>query len=669
MLIHVELRNSYGLQDGHLITCILHISDRYLKGSAITVSLYSESRTVETSRVLNLSQEYGSSVVVTWNLLYKLHFGMKRQVITSFSGVEMQKYNRILHETHNKQKGYIIWVPNKVGILSHMLKNLTSYRNAWNSRARFLIIVDEVLPDPQHTAEKILKELTHFKIFNVVVLIPSRGRLPVLDLYTWFPYQLPSGHCGTIKKAVILDQWIMEGRGHFLQNVSLFPPKIPRDLGGCHITAAVVPQKPYIMSLDGDTNEGNVTYDEGSDIRLFLFTAEAMNMSVVFRPSQNTKERWPIKLENGSWTGAFGELINNKADIAFSTLALTLDRLAYFDATNVYYFSGFLWIVPCAKPFERWSSVIRVFSASMWLLLFIWIILSAGLMYGLSKCNSNITEEASSYRTISECFYSVWAIFLGVSVAQMPLTTHLKIYFVTLVWYCLAVNTVFQAFVTSYLVNPGLQKQIGSVEDLIASGIEYGFHPGVERRLPDTSDWRFKEILSHRIPIYNEACLPRVLEKKDFAILIDTMYAEYMKTYVSYDSYGKPGVCSFKQESQTKLTTMYLEKGSFLTENVNSLINVALEAGLCDFWWKNILDMSRIKAAVIARYDSMDDYTVLLLTHLQGVFYLLLLGYCLAIITFLGEILHHKLCISISPLDRKSNMDVLQTVINTGKRS
>ena len=374
-------------------------------------------------------------------------------------------------------------------------------------------------------------------------------------------------------------------------------------------------------------------------------------MSAVFTPPLNLREIWPVKLDNGSWTGVLGEVFDKKADIAFCGLSINLCRYTHFDVTKIYYFSGLLWVVPCAEPFESWKSITRVFSASLWLLVFITIILSAGFIYSLSTCRPKFIAEVDSYKTIGYCFYNVWAIFLGTSVSKMPLTDHLKFFFVTLLWYCLAINTVFQTFVTSYLVDPGFRKQISSLEDLIDSGIEYGYYPGTDVLLPNPSDWPVKEILSHRLPCYDESCVERVIRSKDFATLSDSMYTEYMKRYAAYESYGQSVVCSFKQECKVRMVAMYLKRGSFLTENINRVINIAIEAGLNNFWWKNILDTLRNNTV---GHSLIDDYTVLLLSHLQGVFYLLGLGHCLAFVVFIGELLHKKRRTKSKPL-KKTN--------------
>jgi hypothetical protein len=101
-------------------------------------------------------------------------------------------------------------------------------------------------------------------------------------------------------------------------------------------------------------------------------------------------------------------------------------------------------------------------------------------------------------------------------------------------------------------------------------------------------------------------------------------------------------MCSFKQESLNRMMAMFLQKGSFLTENARRLVVTAMEGGLYDFWRKNILDTLRIRAQSAVRMKLMDDYKVLLLTHLQSPFYLLQFGYGISFITFLVELLYHK---------------------------
>lgn len=218
------------------------------------------------------------------------------------------------------------------------------------------------------------------------------------------------------------------------------------------------------------------------------------------------------------------------------------------------------------------------------------------------------------YRTMSDCLYNVLPVFLGVSVTQTLVTNHLKVLFhyAGVVQSCSEHCTVFQAYVTSPIVQPG-HKETDNADDIITSGTEYGFYPGMCVLLSDSSDWRFKEILSRRIPCYGEACTRRAIEKKDVAILLHTAYAENRKPYAACN---KSVSRSFKQESMPRLAALHLEKGSFLKQYINHLIDSALEAGLNDFWQKNTLHKLRIKAAVGVGIILIDDNLEILLIHL-----------------------------------------------------
>jgi hypothetical protein len=280
----------------------------------------------------------------------------------------------------------------------------------------------------------------------------------------------------------------------------------------------------------------------------------------------------------------------------------------------------------------------------MWLLLFVVVILAAVVMLCLSVFSANISHEIELYKNMCGCLTSSWAVLLGISVVRMPITIPVRVFFILWVSYCLAVNTVFQTFATTYLVNPGLRKQINSVKSLLNSGIHYGFHPDMDGFLTDDTNLILTQILKQREACSNiVSCLQRVAEKNDFATILSVDSVQYMNTYKFLDHSGKGLLCTIKDPAFTAYKTFYLPKGSIYQHTLNRLILVANEAGLVNFWWKEILITSRIKAGSIKRPTVLDDYSVFLLTHLQGAFYLLMLGYCISSVCFVGELMFHRL--------------------------
>ena len=55
----------------------------------------------------------------------------------------------------------------------------------------------------------------------------------------------------------------------------------------------------------------------------------------------------------------------------------------------------------------------------------------------------------------------------------MPRTLRFRLFFVS-VLYCFAINTVFKTFLTSFLVDPGYENQLTSLDKILDSGIEFG---------------------------------------------------------------------------------------------------------------------------------------------------------------------------------------------------
>ncbi|KDR23912.1 hypothetical protein L798_10264 [Zootermopsis nevadensis] len=611
----------------HLIDCIETISNRFFPPRS-SVVLSVPSRLPNSELLHKLSSRHTDT---TGLLLKRLHHSVQRPIVVFHTGcVKVPCYN------HDKHGSYILWTSVGIGT---QLRQLKSYGDAWNPNTRFLVVWDDPIVDNRRQMQAIVEEMIRWKILNVIILVPSKDGEEEFDVYTWFPYQPPSGNCGNFVNVILLDKWINKNGGYFSKNASLYQEKIPRDLMGCPITAATIALEPHVIS---DQHKNGTTYNRGLDVRIFLHITQTMNASAVFTPP--TPELWGRKIQNGSWTGIFGEVYNNRADIAFSSTMLVITKFGDLDFTTPYGTANFVWVVPCAKPYPPWSSITRVFSTGMWILVFVVVILAAAVMLCLSVFSANTSHEVELYKNMCGCLTSAWAVLLGTSVVKMPVSIPLRLFFILWVSCSLAVNTVFQTFVTTYLVNPGQQKQIDSVKSLLDSGIYYGFHPDMDAFLMDDTNLILSEILKQREACSNiVSCLQRVAEKCDFATLLSSDSVHYMNTYKFLDRSGKGLLCTIKAPAFTAYKTFYLPKHSKYRKILNRMIAVANEAGLINYWWKEILITSRIKAGSIKRHTLQDDYSVFLLTHLQGAFYLLMLGHFISSSCFVGELIFHWL--------------------------
>jgi hypothetical protein len=76
---------------------------------------------------------------------------------------------------------------------------------------------------------------------------------------------------------------------------------------------------------------------------------------------------------------------------------------------------------------------------------------------------------------------------MGVSATNTPNTWKFRLLFLVYVCYCFAISTVFQAFFTSYLIEPGYGNKFDTFEDLLHSRVAYGYNDILEGALTSTS--------------------------------------------------------------------------------------------------------------------------------------------------------------------------------------
>jgi hypothetical protein len=250
------------------------------------------------------------------------------------------------------------------------------------------------------------------------------------------------------------------------------------------------------------------------------------------------------------------------------------------------------------------------------------------------------------------CIYNVWAVITGVSVPQKPVSLSLRIYFIAWVWYAVAMTTVYQAYFIGLLVNPGFEKSITTLKDLIQSGIEYGYP--VEMDSLTFSDPLYKIITKNR-KICNSVykCLQRVIERKDFATIFDGFHVEYFRTRSLFHNIHVQ-VCILEENMTFYMGTMYMAKGNPLLRAFNEIITRTFEAGLLKKWMKDFLSSPRLDDHPIDDKDTNfsdfatnelnTDYSPISLIHLQVVFYVLLIGHIISTFVFSVEVLYYRAC-------------------------
>ena len=234
-------------------------------------------------------------------------------------------------------------------------------------------------------------------------------------------------------------------------------------------------------------------------------------------------------------------------------------------------------------------------------------------------CNTFATaeNEGSTYTNTAKCFLNLWAVILGVSATKnIPRKAVIRIALLLWVVYSLAVNTTYQTFLTSYMVDPGFQHQISSVGELLDSRLEYGIYSSFDSIMPD-----LRNKLYERRQIYDdiEDCARRLAAKGDFAFLYSKINTDYLTAVHFVDSNGHPLFCHMDGNFSPQYVTLSVQRGSPVLTRYNDVIHRVIEGGMLDQYWKVI----EFKATLLAAKNlavPVGDFTPLSTEHLQSDF-------------------------------------------------
>ena len=352
-------------------------------------------------------------------------------------------------------------------------------------------------------------------------------------------------------------------------------------------------------------------------------------------------------------------LETGSSDIAIGGLPFISYMNFMVENTFPHFHVKLLWYVPCPYPSLSWKSIYKIFSPLVWACFSAVAILAVIVMWFLAHYETQINvRESSNYKTIIYCIYNVLSVFTGVSVPQKPMSLSLRIFFIAWVWYSVAMTTVYQAYFIGFLVNPGFGKSINTLDDLMKSGIEYGYTRDVDAlQLWDPVYRIIRE--NRKICSSTYKCLQRVLERKDFATIVDNFHAEYFRTRLFFHNIHVP-VCTLQENVIMLRISLYMAKGNPLLHRFNEIITRIIEAGLFKKWVNDFMSSPRLDDHPTDDDDDDYDtnfsdfttnelntnYSTLSFIHLHEVFLLLLIGQIISTFVFLVEFLYYRVCFS-----------------------
>ena len=635
----------------HTVLCVETIAHRYFTpGRPLIVSLPGSKQEV-TRRTFRETLPQADDMQLLNAILEKLNEGTRWPIeLVRPSGDETAD-TTFLHQSYIM----FVWLEEGLSLretLESQVENL-KYSMSWNPRGKFLVVVTTSSNDPPNLlAAEVCSTLWQMaNIVNVVVLIPHQfAHLPMnststsnrtgsdrLDLYTWFPYKL--GRCGEVEEVILIDQWVSGYRYTFSENVYLYPAKVPKSFMRCPIKVATIGVDPSVIWTENSTqNDGSTVYRvTGLSVDILVLVFEKMNLKTVFLPPV-------ISTESDPYIKVLSDFEDGLSDVVTGGIPLLpIVVTSSYEATIPYTHQEMKMLLPCPKPIPGSQKVLTTFSLSVWLTMGLVLLLSTAVFWCVGRGPyRSVFRDRHTYQSLSHCFYNAWAVFMGVSVPQLPTASNLRVFFLLYVCYCFAISTVFQAFFVSYLVEPEYGNKIETLDELLESDTIYGYNPGLDITLqsipyPKLLDFNKRKKL--RADCGNTTkCVERMITKGDIASIIDPMYASYLASVMGIVDVNKV-ICCFDETIISSDIIILFKKGNPLLDRVNVLLRRCLEAGLLVTRWSELQHQAQLKSRGKLGEDSGDMFVPFSVFHLMPAFVVLVVGNILSSVMFIVELI------------------------------
>jgi hypothetical protein len=565
--------------------------------------------------------------------------------------IDIHTAGSIIDDNYNygyKYHSYLILSRTDMKELADRLNDLQSIES-WNSRARFLVLIlGNIFDTSQQELLVTVRDMfwDSYRVCDILVLVPvlvpgshdiSKNAVPLyaFDGYSWYPYSSQTQRVDSLD-IIHVHRFIWENNMKLSESDIFREKNIHRNFHGCPISVSS-PLKSY--SWSGNNHTLVYSYYE---MDVLYLVCEILNLTVDHRPPA------PLDVENViNIVTAVQDVILGISELVVGDIPIDQRINLYLDNTHPHEFHEYRWFVPCGRHLSRIGIMSRIFSYQVWIVSFLSFCMTVILIWFLSKNFSvNNRQECVKYKKISGCITNLWAVTLGVSVPQKPRTKFVRILFALFVVHSYAMNTVYQIFFTSFLVDPGTARQILSLEELLESGIEYGYVAHWDFTFNTSDDMTHRKIMLGRSNCTDRLyCFGRVDVLGDFAYF-DSDEAKNM--YLSKEKNGR--LCAIEDGYVVLKFAMYLEKGSYFKDHINYALSIISEQGFSrkleskkynNDWYNSKTNKTLMPAEDETGFNK--TYFSFSTSHLAFAFYIHILGCSVGLVVFLTEIIFHTL--------------------------
>ncbi|PSN40943.1 Ionotropic receptor 392 [Blattella germanica] len=472
--------------------------------------------------------------------------------------------------------------------------------NVHNARGRMIIALNYVLSVDEVFVSKALLDWAYDRSFHdVVVVIPETASKKVskLNIYGWLSEEQQNVCVSRLARVRRFDTWLAEKKSFFL-NTNLFPTITKIDKNQCRAKVFYGNLPPF-----STVNNRKQVVGVIPEILKYVITPNFESIMKFNKPLYHFTYPVDFSSNRGS----------RECDFTYPLFAL-----------------NFKWFVPIGKKIAPWRSLYKAFTPGMWIFVLFTSVsgnLFLGLIQKAKKLFFGATDNVDNIVTI------VVLTHLGVGVKDCYTGPASVLLFSLLLFYCLLINTAYQSTLFGLMVEPGEYPPIQTIEELKASKL-------VLKSFALKAENQELSLVYENYEYCGEDCFMDITENSDVAVLLSEIAGEIFRD-LSRQKHGSYKVLALREIADTRYYGITSDRfNCIIFDRLQTTIFRAADSGLIDKLNKDYFTQNKIE--IYSRFEEA-EIPALSLWHLQGAFYILVLGTLGSIIIFIAESFKYSL--------------------------
>ncbi|KAF2364738.1 Ionotropic glutamate receptor [Trinorchestia longiramus] len=427
----------------------------------------------------------------------------------------------------------------------------------------------------------------------------------------------------------LLGMWSLET---FRVKESLFLERFKTFSGSVLKVASLCDDFPLLYQINEDCS------CRGSNLDALQVISSHLNFSFEYQIN-SSDFNWG-SYENGTWTGLLADLVYNGRHIVINYFLLNLERYTYFDSTYPYRAEGFGFLAHLPTPLPQWKAVVLPFSLNTWISIGAAIIVVT-IFFTLFSWIVINNERSATLQPITALFLVLGALLSQPSsLGAVDRAEWRRVWMA--VWFlsCIVFVTAFKGNLIAFLTVPQYPLRIETLKQLAQSPLrvtmqDYGeFVPDALKASTDHT----LHTIGNKLDLFPyklnyDIGMDLVVANKTHA-LIET-YSYLMSLQKKYNVTDHTYL--LKEQVYSGHLSWLLPKHTPYTEVISDTLQRLRETGILHKLFHDHF------GDTAARKDDIVSVSSLSMEQLQGAFFLLLVGFSAAFISWVLEVVSMRL--------------------------